>query len=80
VAKGPSIGPPRSHPVCKDCLRAAAEGPYPVLEVPRIPIHPNCRCVTIPALSRDWLPPAELWNGGPYPDLPVFDTPDIDPA
>jgi hypothetical protein len=67
VAKGPSIGPPNSEAVCKQCIAAAAGGPYPVQELPRVPLHPNCRCVTIPALSRDWLPPKEPWSGGPYP-------------
>lgn len=73
IAKGPSIGPPKSAPVCKQCLAAAAGGPYPLIELPRVPLHPNCRCVTIPSLSHDWLPPAEPWHGNdpPLPILPA---------
>ncbi len=68
VAKGPSIGPPKSEDVCRICLAAAAGGPYPIQELPDVPIHPQCRCVTIPSLSRDWLPPREPWAGGPWPE------------
>lgn len=75
VAHGPSIGPPTSLPVCPECLEAAAGGPYPLQEVPRVPLHPNCRCATIPSLSHDWLPPAETWSGGPQPPLPLVEAP-----
>lgn len=71
VARGPSIGPPRSAPVCKRCLRQAAGGPYPVNEVELPPLHPNCRCTLVPSLNRDWLPPAETWDGGPNPPMPL---------
>lgn len=73
IAHGPSIGPPKSYPVCPRCLKRAAEGPYssddPNWTIP--PRHPNCRCTLIPKLAADWLPPAETWDGGPEPPLPL---------
>lgn len=76
IAKGPSIGPPTSLPVCKDCLRMAAGGPYDLEHVVRPPKHPNCRCTLIPSLHRPaalWLPPAEPWHGAepPLPTVPA---------
>lgn len=68
VAHGPSIGPPVSYPVCKRCLKRAADGPYPSTEMPDLPPeHPNCRCTLVPSLSHDWLPPARPWHGDTLP-------------
>lgn len=74
IAKGPSIGPPKSEPVCPICIKAAAGSPYPMAELPTVPLHPNCRCTVIPSLSHDWLPPAEPWNGN-EPPLPLYPSP-----
>lgn len=74
IAKGPSIGPPKSEKVCRECLDAASGGPYPLQEVPRLPLHPNCRCTTLPALTKDWLPPAEPWSGN-TPPLETYPAP-----
>lgn len=74
IARGPSIGPPRSLPVCKRCLAMGINGPYgPGVELP--PKHPHCRCTVIPALEDDWLPPATTWSGGPNPPLPLVPAP-----
>lgn len=75
-AQGPSIGPPKSEDVCPTCTALAAGGPYEMTGLPIMPpAHPNCRCTLIPAIEEDWLPPIELWNGGPYPDLPLIEAP-----
>lgn len=74
VATGPSVGPPKSEDVCPTCLRRAAGNPYPLQELPDLPAHPNCRCVIIPSLERDWLPPAEPWHGN-NPPLPLVEAP-----
>lgn len=75
VAKGPSIGPPRSLPVCLRCLSMAANGPYEAGSFDLPPKHPHCRCSAIPALADDWLPPAVTWSGGPNPPLPLIAVP-----
>jgi hypothetical protein len=73
VAHGPSIGPPKSYPVCPLCIERATSGPYlasdPNWSIP--PRHPNCRCTMVPKLEGDWLPPATTWSGGPNPPLPL---------
>lgn len=74
VARGPSIGPPTSLPVCERCLKMALDGPYgPEVELP--PKHPHCRCTVVPAFEDDWLPPATTWSGGPNPPLPLVEAP-----
>lgn len=70
IARGPSIGPPKSYPVCPLCLREAAGNPYPITEVDLPPRHPNCRCHLVPRLPDDWLPPAEPFMGN-NPPLPL---------
>lgn len=35
--------------VCQACEDAEAGSPYPLLAVPRLPQHPNCRCCLAPA-------------------------------
>lgn len=64
IASGPSIGPPKSYPVCEHCLGKAAHSPYSVddlLEIP--PIHPNDRCTLVQSYDPEWLPPATPWTG-----------------
>lgn len=78
IARGPSIGPPKSFDVCKQCLDMSTKGPYPIDEVDPPPAHPNCRCTLIPSLEHDWLPPAETWNGV-EPGLPLVGAPDPTP-
>lgn len=68
VAKGPAVA---ESPVCPTCLLIAARGPYVPQEVPTLPVHPFCRCAYVPALGKDWLPPAEPWAGND-PPLPVY--------
>lgn len=34
--------------VCMACEAAEAQGPYPPAQVPGIPLHPRCRCTTVP--------------------------------
>jgi len=79
IAHGPSIGPPTSQPVCPDCLRVAAGGPYPAQEAPELPVHPNCRCTLVPSVSHDWLPPAEPWAGN-EPALPLRPAGALEPS
>lgn len=75
IAKGPSIGPPKSLPVCPQCLEEAAGNPHPINEIDLPPKHPNCRCHLVPRLPDDWLPPATTWDGGPQPPLPLQEAP-----
>lgn len=77
IAHGPSIGPPKSGPVCKLCLDMASKSPYSVGSIELPPRHPNCRCTLIPALEEDWLPPATTWSGGPEPPLPLVEAPSV---
>jgi hypothetical protein len=78
IARGPSIGPPKSFDVCKECLDMSTKGPYEIDSVDPPPKHPNCRCTLIPSLEHDWLPPAETWNGV-EPGLPLIGAPDPTP-
>lgn len=75
IARGPSIGPPKSLPVCPLCLEESSGNPHPINEVDLPPKHPNCRCHLVPRLPDDWLPPATTWDGGPEPPLPLQDAP-----
>jgi hypothetical protein len=64
IASGPSIGPPKSYPVCKECLERAANSPYHMIEMESIPpLHPRCRCTVVQKYNPEWLPPAEPWTG-----------------
>ena len=64
TAVGPAIGT-TTEPVCPDCLRRAAAGPYPTDDVGEIPpLHPQCRCTIVAVYDPTWLPPAEPWTGG----------------
>lgn len=74
VAKGPAIGT-HTEQVCAICLKRAAGGPYKTGAVELPPAHPHCRCTLIPSLEKNWLPPAEIWSGGPFPDLPLVPAP-----
>lgn len=71
IARGPSIGPPKSYDVCKECLDKATGGPYQIDSIDPPPAHPNCRCTLIPSLEHDWLPPATTFNGV-EPPLPLM--------
>lgn len=38
---------------CARCYKAEMEGPYELGKQPRLPIHPRCRCQSLPHLSDD---------------------------
>jgi hypothetical protein len=64
IGRGPSIGPPKSYPVCEHCLEQAALSPHVMDDMQEIPpLHPHCRCTLIPKHDPEWLPPAEPWAG-----------------
>lgn len=64
IGRGPSIGPPRSEPVCELCLLKAANSPYVMEDLDVIaPLHPNCRCTVVHRWTPEWLPPADPWVG-----------------
>ena len=72
IATGPSIGPPKSYPVCKECLEMAAESPWVMEDMEKIaPLHPFCRCTVVQKYDPLWLPPAQPWTGAARP-LEVF--------
>lgn len=72
IASGPSIGPPKSYPVCEHCLLMQVKSPIAKDDIETLaPLHPNCRCTLVHHLTDDWLPPAEPWTGGTT-DMAVF--------
>jgi len=50
------------YSTCARCYKAEMEGPYETGKQPKLPIHPRCRCASLPHLSDD----AEDQNVRPY--------------